>query len=219
MRISAGGSCRISLIGIVIILIIAFMCGRCRGQSLSPADSAFLAKGNIDLKAMSSNEMYVFEQVKLISYIAGGFVFSKGLNIWMKRESNSFPLVYQMAKPRGLFDGLDRETHFIGGFGLYYYLRRNGFSKANSYGIMTIGSLLWEVKDSFRFMDYRNEWFRKTSVGNVLIHAAGDGFDIQDHWCVMLGGATAVGLEYLSEGWQYARIRLFGNGLRLTFDL
>lgn len=217
MRISEQSVTRFCGLMIIFIIILAIGMGYC--QDITPSDSVFLANGKIELKQMSPKIMYISEQINLILIGTAGFLLSEYPYRLIGKFCEHNPKVSQMAKPRGLFDGLDRETHFVGGFGLYYYLRRNGFSKANSYGIMTIGSLLWEVKDSFRFMDYRNEWFRKTSVGNVLIHAAGDGFDIQDHWCVMLGGATAVGLEYLSEGWQYARIRLFGNGLRLTFDL
>lgn len=217
MRISEQGVTRFCGLMIIFLIILAIGIGYC--QDLTPSDSAFLSKGKIDLKRMSPKNMYISEQIDLITIGTAGFLLSDCSYRMMGKFCEHKPKVSQMSKPRGLFDGLDRETHFVGGFGLYYYLRRNGLSKANSYGIVTLGSLLWEVKDSFRFMDYRNEWFRKTSVGNVLIHAAGDGFDIQDHWCVMLGGATAVGLEYLSEGWRDIKMRLFGYGLQLTFDL
>jgi len=106
---------------------------------------------------------------------------------------------YMAKNTRGLFDGLDRETHFVGGLGLYYWMRHTGNTKSSALMKTVIASLAWELKDGLKFMDYEAPWFHQTSVGNLLIHFAGDGFDIKDHYCVMVGAGTAIVFEYVNE--------------------
>ena len=108
---------------------------------------------------------------------------------------------FYRAKPRGVFDGIDRETHMIGGFALYNYFRDRDKSKGKSLFYTTLASLVWEFKDSWRIMNYKHEWYRKTSLGHILIHFAGDGFDLQDHYCVMIGSGVAIGIEFINEKW------------------
>jgi len=127
-----------------------------------------------------------------------------GLTFWFDGmfdplEYNTPKTFYRANNTRGLFDGLDRETHFAGGFGLYYWMRHKGHSKAKSLFRTTLYSLAWELKDGLKFMNYDSPWFHRTSVGNLLIHFTGDGFDIKDHYCVMLGIGTAIIFEYSNE--------------------
>ena len=125
---------------------------------------------------------------------------------------------YLANNTRGLFDGLDRETHFVGGLGLYYWMRNNGNSKANSLLKTTLYSLAWEAKDGLKFMNYSAPWFHRTSVGNVFIHFAGDGFDIKDHYCVMLGAGTAIVFEYANELiFPNKKIKLIPFGIEARF--
>ena len=133
--------------------------------------------------------------------------------------SEKYPNTFYMANnTRGLFDGLDRETHFVGGIGLYYWLRHNGHDKANSLLITMLYSLAWEAKDGLKFMNYNAPWFHQTSVGNVLIHFAGDGFDIKDHYCVMLGAGTAIVFEYANELiFPNKKIKLIPFGIEARF--
>jgi len=129
------------------------------------------------------------------------------------------PQTFYMANhTRGLFDGLDRETHFVGGLGLYYWMRHNGNSKATALLKTTLYSLAWEAKDGLKFMNYNAPWFHRTSVGNLLIHFAGDGFDIKDHYCVMLGAGTAIIFEYANELiFPNKRLRLIPFGVEARF--
>ena len=149
-----------------------------------------------------------------------------GLTYWSNgifdaAKVNAPNTLYRANNTRGLFDGLDRETHFVGGIAAYYWMRNRGNTKAKAVFNSTLMSLAWELKDALRFMNHKNKWFHKTSVGNLAYHFAGDGFDIKDHYCVMLGIGTAIVFEYGNELFRkyYPKTKLSLNltGVELRF--
>jgi len=142
---------------------------------------------------------YSEEKINLGLNISIGITATYLVREFVVSFSDNYPDHFYIAKKRGLFEGVDKETHFVGGLGLYYWMRQTGNSKAGAFLKTCLGSLAWEFKDSWQIMNYKKEWYRKTSLGHVIIHFAGDGFDINDHYCVLLGTGTAMGFEYIYE--------------------